>query len=273
MSQLENTLGLIAGKGTYPQWVIREARAAGVVRVVMVAFEGETDPDVAARADEVVWIRVGQLGRLIRELRGRGVERAMMAGQITPGRLFDLRPDWKALTVLLKLKRRNAETLFGAVADALEEAGVTLLPATSYLEGFVAGMGRLAGPRPDRQLRWDVETGWPVLQAVSAMDVGQCVVVKKGTILAVEGYDGTNATIRRGGELGRGGATLCKGSKARQDPRFDVPVVGLDTMRVCLEAGVKRVVVETGRTLILDIERVREYCDRNGLMLWGHQVK
>ncbi len=272
MSEIIKSLGLIAGKGAYPALVMTEARRAGVSHIAMAAFEGETSPAVAAMADEVVWMRVGQLGKLIRSLKQFGVADAMMAGQITPGRLFDLRPDWKALKVLLSLKRRNAETLFGAVADSLEHAGIRLLPATQYLDEYVAGEGRLAGPRADRQLKWDLDTAWPVITQLSALDVGQCVVVKKGTILAVEGYDGTNATIRRGGELGRGGATLCKISKPDQDFRFDVPVIGMDTVKACHDAGIKRIILESGRALILDKEEVFEFCRQQGITLWGHQA-
>ncbi|MEM6885025.1 MAG: UDP-2,3-diacylglucosamine diphosphatase LpxI [Verrucomicrobiota bacterium] len=266
-------LGLIAGKGRYPALVVQEARRSGVERVTMAAFEGETTLEVAELADEVVWMRVGQLGKLLKTLKEFGVKQAMMAGQITPGRLFELRPDWQALKVLLSLKQRNAETLFGAVADAMERAGIELLPAMTFLDEYVAGAGHLAGPRADRQLQWDLHTAWPVITQLSALDVGQCVVVKKGTILAVEGYDGTNATIRRGGELGRGGATLCKISKPNQDFRFDVPVIGLDTVKTCQEAGIQRIILESGKALILDKEEVFAFCKQHKITLWGNGEK
>ncbi|MEM6600694.1 MAG: UDP-2,3-diacylglucosamine diphosphatase LpxI [Verrucomicrobiota bacterium] len=266
-------LGLIAGKGRYPALVIQAARQAGLEKIAMAAFEGETSLEVAEMADEVAWMRVGQLGKLLHILRSFDVEDVMMAGQITPGRLFDLRPDWQALKVLLSLKQRNAETLFGAVADAIEQHGLRLLPATTFLNQYVAAEGLLAGPRADRQLQWDLDTAWPVVKQLSALDVGQCVVVKQGTILAVEGYDGTNATIRRGGELGRGGATLCKISKPNQDFRFDVPVIGLDTVKICQEAGIQRIILESGKALILDQAEVFTFCKQNKITLWGNAPK
>ena len=268
-----SALGLIAGKGRYPALVIQQARREGVERIVMAAFEGETSPEVAELADEVVWMRVGQLGKLLKVLRQFAVKEVMMAGQITPGRLFDLRPDWRALRVLLSLKQRNAETLFGAVADAMAQEGIHLLPATTFMEPYVAGKGYLAGPKADRQLHWDLEVAWPVVTQLSALNVGQCVVVKKGTVLAVEGYDGTNATIRRGGKLGRGGATLCKISKPKQDFRFDVPVIGLDTVKTCHEAGIQRIILETAKALILDKEEVFTYCKQHRITIWGNGIE
>ncbi|MEM6822593.1 MAG: UDP-2,3-diacylglucosamine diphosphatase LpxI [Verrucomicrobiota bacterium] len=268
-----SVLGIIAGKGNYPRLMLQEARRQGRRRIVMAAFEGETDQALAAEADQVEWMRVGQLGKLLSFFKNAEVSEAVMAGQITPGRLFDLRPDWKALRLLLSLKRRNAESLFGAVADVLENEGVCLLPATTYLDKYLAGLGLIAGPRRDGQLKWDLETAWPVVIQLSALDVGQCAVVKKGTVLAVEGYDGTNATIRRGGKLARGGATLCKLSKPNQDMRFDVPVIGLNTLEVCYEAGIKRIIVEAGMTLILDLEDVRRFCQDHRITLWGHSER
>lgn len=268
-SKNKSPFGLIAGKGDYPARVLEGARSGGR-SVFVVAFHGETAEAVAEAADDAVWLRLGQLGAMIRALRKAGVNEVVMAGQITPGRLFDLRPDLRALRILLSLKKRNAETLFGAVAEALEAAGIHLLPATTYLEKDLAGEGHLAGPRRWKHLRWDIETGWPVLESLGALDVGQCVVVRAGTVLAVEAYEGTNATIRRGGQLGKGKATLLKGSLPGQDFRFDVPVVGPRTIEVCREAGIRCVVVECGKTLILDPDAVRRLCDEAGITLWGH---
>lgn len=262
-------LGLIAGKGDYPKRVIEGAHADGR-RVFCIALTGETSEAVAELADEVVWLRVGQLGKLLRALKKAGVAEAIMAGQVTPERLFDLRPDFRALRILLSLKKRNAETLFGSVAHALEKEGVQLLPATTYLEPDLAGEGYIAGPHRWKHVRWDIETGWPVLQSLGSHDVGQSVVVKSGTILAVEAYEGTNAAIRRGGELGKGKATLLKGSRPGQDFRFDVPVIGPRTVEVCMESGIRCIVVETGKTLILDREEVIRKCSEYRITLWGH---
>jgi DUF1009 family protein len=264
------SLGLIAGKGSYPFLVAREARAHGVGRIVLAAFEGETDPALAAEAGVVQWMRVGQLGRLLDFFRGEGVSEAMMAGQITPGRLFDLRPDFKALFLLAKLRSRNAESLFGAVADELEKAGVRLLPAVTYLDEHLATPGLLAGPAPGRGLVRDIEFGWPLVKQIAALDIGQTLVVKKGTVLAVEGFDGTDETIRRGGRLGKGGAVVLKVSKPDQDFRFDVPVIGPATLRSAAEGGVGAIVCEAKKTLLLDRAELSELARLHRITVWGH---
>ncbi|MDZ4788635.1 MAG: UDP-2,3-diacylglucosamine diphosphatase LpxI [Blastochloris sp.] len=263
-----STLGLIAGKGIYPRLVLDAARRKGLT-IVMAAFEGETSVELAESADYHQWMRLGQLGVLIDYFKKQNVTQAMMAGQITPSRLFDLRPDFRTLMILATLKKRNAETLFGAVADELQKNGIVLLPATTHLEDSLAGVGLLAGPKPSRSFFSDLEIGWPVAKAISALDIGQSIVLKKGTILAVEGYDGTNATIRRGGELGKGAAVLIKVSKPRQDMRFDVPVIGPDTLKICAESGVSALVVESKKTLLLLPDEIRQLAQQFNLTLWG----
>jgi DUF1009 family protein len=263
-------LGLIAGKGIYPRLVLEAARQAGVSRVCVAAFEGETAPELAAAGDVACWMRVGQLGRLLDFFRREGVDRAIMAGQITPGRLFDMRPDLKALLLLARLKERNAESLFGAVAGALAEAGVELLPATTYLEDLLAPPGWIAGPRGGRHLQRDIAFAWPILKQIAALNIGQSLVVKKGTVLAVEGYDGTNATIRRGGALAPG-AVLLKAAKPGQDMRFDVPVIGPDTVRIAAESGIAAIVVETGKTLLLGLDEIRALAQKHGITVTGNE--
>jgi DUF1009 family protein len=263
-------LGLIAGKGIYPRLLLEEARKAGERRICVAAFEGETASELGEAADAVCWMRVGQLGRLLDFFCQEHVDRAVMAGQITPGRLFDLRPDFKALVLLARLKERNAESLFGAVAGALQSAGVTLLPATTHLERFIAPPGWIAGPKPHRHLARDIAFGWPIVKQIAALNVGQTVVVRKGTVLAVEGYDGTNATIRRGGALASG-AVVLKVSKPGQDMRFDVPVVGPDTLRVAAESGIGAIVVETGKTLLLGLDEIRSLAQKHGVTISGNE--
>jgi len=273
MSQSGETLGILAGRGRYPELVAEGARSSGVRKIVTVAFEGETDSRVTQLSDEVIWLRVGQLGKCIRSLKRHQVHQVMMAGQIQPGRLFDLKPDLTALRLLFGLKERNAETLFGAVTAELSRHGIEVLPAIRCVESYLAGVGHLAGPRPDRQLFRDIELGWPVLSRLGALQVGQCVVVKKGTVLAVEGYDGTDATIRRGGALGGGKATLLKGTRPGQDFRFDVPVIGRATLRTCAEAGIARIVLEGGRTLILDRDEVMAAARKCRICLFGYTTE
>ena len=267
--QKPETLFLIAGNGSYPRLAAKGAREAGVSKIVAAAFEGETDPSLASLVDEIVWMRVGQLGRLITAAKKSGATASMMAGQIAPGNLFDLRPDFHALLLLAKLKERNAETLFGAIADELEKAAVPLLIATSFLENQLSAEGLIAGPKPKDRLLDDIAYGLGIAKEVSRLDIGQTVVVKKGTVLAVEGFDGTDSTIRRGGELGKGEAVVVKVSKPRQDMRFDVPVVGPCTLQTAAAAGVVAIAMEAGRTLFLDKDEVFSLATKHQITLWG----
>lgn len=267
--QTPDTLFLIAGNGTYPPFAVQGAREAGVKRIVVAAFEGETDPALAALVDELHWMRVGQLGRMIDAAKKSGATASMMAGQIAPKHLFDLRPDVRALVLIATLRERNAETLFGAIAAEMEKIGVPLLPATSFLEKHLASEGLIAGPKPKPRLLDDIAFGLRIAKEVSRLDIGQTVVVKRGTVLAVEGFDGTDATIKRGGKLGQGDAVVVKVSKPRQDMRFDVPVIGPRTLETAAAAGVNAIAVETGRTLLLQEDQLRKLATQHHITLWG----
>lgn len=255
-------IGMIAGNGLYPGTFAAAARHAGVRRLVAAAFENETGPDLADMVDAIAWLRVGQLGKLIRFFKDEGVRQAVMVGQIAPKNLFDLRPDMRTLLLLARLKQRNAESLFGAIADELAKDGITLLPATTFLEHLMPPAGLVAGPNI-KERRWeDARYGMRIAKETSRLDIGQTVVVKKGTVLAVEAFEGTNEAVKRGGLLGRGGATLVKVSKPGQDMRFDVPVIGPDTIQTAAEAGVDVIAIEAGRTLVLGWDEVVTRCER-----------
>lgn len=238
-------------------------------RISVAAFTGETDAGLAGLVDEIAWMRVGQLGRMIATVKASGAAQAIMAGQIHPRNLFDLAPDLKALVLLAKLERRNAESIFGAIADELSKAGVELLPATTFLEDDLAPAGLLAGPRLSRRESADVEFGFRMAKEMSRLDVGQSVVVKGGTVLAVEAFEGTNAAMMRGGELGRREAVMVKVSKPRQDFRFDVPVAGPLTLEAARDARIRVIGVEAGRTLLLEPGRTRELAEKFRISLFG----
>ena len=269
---LDQPLGLIAGSNAYPLILAREARAAGVRRIVAAAFSGETDPQLAGLVDQVEWMRVGQLGRMIAFLKESGVREAVMAGQIHPGNLFNLRPDLKALMLLGKLRTRNAETIFGAIADELAKAGITLLDATFHMDKYLAGHGILAGGNLSRREEEDVRFGFEIAKQVSALDIGQTVIVKGGTVLAVEAFEGTNEAIKRGGALGRKDAVMVKVSKPRQDLRFDVPVIGLQTLQAAADARIRVLAVEAGKTLLLDRDPMKEEARRRGITIAGYPL-
>lgn len=262
-------LGIIAGNGAYPQVLAQAARSSGVRKITAVAFTAETDPRLAEFVDEISWLRVGQLNRMLSALRESGLRQAIMAGQIAPRNLFDLQPDWRALLLLAKLKRRNAESIFTAIGAELEKIGVRLLPATTFLENFLAAEGLIAGPKLSRREKSDIEFGWKIAKEIASLDIGQTVVVKNGTVLAVEGFDGTNETIRRGGVLGRDGAIAIKVSKPNQDMRFDVPVIGLETVRTAAETKVRVIAVEAGRTLLLERDHVIQTASSANISIIG----
>ncbi|WP_050027109.1 UDP-2,3-diacylglucosamine diphosphatase LpxI [Verrucomicrobium sp. BvORR034] len=255
-----STIALIAGNGVYPETFVRAARKAGVDRLVVAGFLDETRLDLEESVDAMAWFRVGQLSKMIAFFKKEGVKHVVMVGQIAPKNLFDLRPDLRLLMMLARLKRRNAETLFGGIADEMKKDGIELLPATTFLEEFMPTAGHVAGPNPKKR-RWeDAEYGFTIAKASSKLDIGQTVVVRNGTVLAVEAFEGTNEAIKRGGSLGKGSATMVKVSKPNQDMRFDVPVVGPDTISTAAAAGVDVIAVEAGMTLILDQSEVFRRC-------------
>ncbi len=265
----KESLGLIAGRGVYPALVARAARRAGVDLLSTVAFVGETDPEIEQLSSRVEWLRVGQLGSLLRFFRRSGVSRAIMAGAVAPAHLFDLRPDLKALLLLARLKVRNATTIFGAIAEELRGAGVLLLPATTYLEDELAPAGHFGGPSLRPRQKEDGEFGFRMAKEIARLDIGQSLVVKQGTVLAVEAFEGTDKTLERGGGLGRGKAVLIKVSKPEQDFRFDVPVIGRQTIEMARRSGVALIVCEAGKTLILEKEKVVQLAEELGISLYG----
>lgn len=264
-----DSLGIIAGNGRYPILLAEAARARGVKRLAIAGFSGETSSEVEKLADNYTKLRVGQLGGLCSYFRDQNIKQAIMAGQIAPGNLFDLRPDLKALLLLAKLKERNAESIFAAIADELKKVGVELLPATTFLEDSLPEPGHIAGPKLTRQQIGDVSFGFRIAKEISRMDIGQSVVVKKGTVVAVEAFEGTDATMERGGRLGKGEVVLVKVSKPNQDFRFDVPVIGTRTMERAHDCGVKVIACEARRTLLLDRKLVLEQAERWKISLFA----
>ena len=254
MSSAVTTLGLIAGNRSLPLVFARKARLAGVQRLVAVAFEGETDPALAGLVDEIVWLRVGQLGRLLDAFTRRGITQCVMLGQINPSNLFDLRPDLRTVALLLRLKEKNARTIFGAIADELARAGVELVPATPWLQALMPAAGFRLGPSLSADQQEDIAFGWRIAKEVSRLEIGQTVVVKHGTVLAVEGFEGTDRCLARGGELAgpKGGAVAVKLAREGHDMRFDIPCVGRQTVENCAAAHLAVLAFEGQKTLLLD---------------------
>jgi UDP-2,3-diacylglucosamine hydrolase len=258
-------LGLIAGSKALPLMLARQARAAGVPKIVAVAFEGETDREIASVVDEVVWLRVGQLTKMIAAFSSRGVARCVMAGQIAPSNLFNLRPDLRAVGLLLRLKQKNAHTIFGAIADELAKEGVTLIDAVPWLEPLMPSAGFHLGRELSVEQAEDVAYGFKLAKEVSRLEIGQIVVVKNGTVLAVEGFEGTDACLARGGQLAGkdGGAVAVKVAKERHDMRFDIPCIGARTIQICADNGVAVLALEPRKTLVLEQDQVAGLCRKN----------
>jgi DUF1009 family protein len=269
MNPAQETLGMIAGNRALPLLFARAARGAGVKRLVAVAFEGETDPAIASLVDDVVWVKVGQLSRMIAAFTDRKVRQCVMLGQIAPKNLFDVRPDLRAMAVLFKLKERNAHSIFGAVANELKKDGVELIEATPWLQPLMPGAGFQLGRKLSEEQRADVEFGFGIAKEVSRLEIGQTIVVKAGTVLAVEGFEGTDKCLARGGELAGkdGGAVAVKVAKVNHDMRFDVPCLGPQTLETCARAGVAVLAFESGRSLLLEQEVCVSLAERNKLTI------
>lgn len=262
-------LGIIAGNGELPLAAARAARAGGVKSLVAVAFDGETNREVAKQVDEVVWLKVGQLGKMIEAFGARGVRECIMVGQIAPRNLFHLRPDLRALKLLAGLKTKNAESIFGAIAEELEKEGVRLIDATPFLRELMPPAGVLTQRQPTQQQRRDIELGWKIAKAIASLDIGQTVVVKEGAVLAVEAWEGTDECVRRGGALAgkEGGAVAVKVSKPNQDMRFDIPTSGPRTIKVCREAKIAVWAIEADRTLLLEREKTLAAAEKGKVVI------
>jgi hypothetical protein len=258
MSLSPDTVGIIAGNRSLPLLFARQARALGVKRIVAVAFEGETNPALAPLVDKIVWLKVGQLSKLLSAFTDNGVAQCVMLGQIAPKNLFDIRPDLRAMALLLKLKEKNAHTIFGAMADELKKAGVELVDASPWLQPLMPGPGFRLGPTLSAAQQADVALGLQVAKEISRLEIGQLVVVKNGTVLAVEAFEGTDKCLSRGGELAgaEGGAVAVKVAKDKHDMRFDVPCIGPQTLETCAAARIAVLALEAGRTLVLEQAQV-----------------
>ncbi len=255
MANSPQSLGIIAGNRTLPRVLAREARAAGVQHLVAAAFTGETEPELAELVDVIEWLRVGQLGKLVAFFQEHKITQCVMVGQIAPKNLFDLRPDLRAVKLLSRLPEKNAHSLFGGIANELAEDGITLIEATPWLKPAMPEPGFQLGPEPTDDTRTDIEYGIRIARETSRLEIGQTVVVKNGTVLAVEGLEGTDVCLTRGGELARD-AVAVKIPKPGHDLRFDIPCLGAQTLETCAAAHIRALAFQAGQTLLLDEQEV-----------------
>ena len=264
-------VGLIAGSGQFPLLFANAARQASV-RVLAVGFDGETDPKLANYVDEFHMLKLGQLNRLVETLRKGGITYAAMAGAINKTRIYTkIRPDWRAVRFLTRLRNNKDDSLLRALADELESEGILVQPSTIFLPELLAPEGILTRRKPNRRERADMAFGWNLAKAIGTLDIGQCLVVKHMAVLAVEGIDGTDATIMRGGRLCREGAVVVKVSKPFQDLRFDVPAAGFDTIETMKRVNARVLMIEAGKTVLFDREKMIDAADAAGISILAHK--
>ena len=281
-------LGLIAGNGRFPFLLLDAARAHNLT-VVVAAINEETDPEINARAAadpgiHVHWLSLGELSRLIETFQAEGVTRVVMAGQVKHKQIFSsIRPDWRLAKLLLNLRTRNTDMLLSAVAKVLGDEGIELISSTTYLEPLLAKPGVLTARGPDEEEGKDIAYGRTVAQAIAAYDLGQTVVIAAQACVAVEAMEGTDATIARAGELFRTidfadapnphpttlrrSLTVVKVAKPNQDMRFDVPVIGVATIRTMQAAGATCLAIEAGKTLLFDPAAIVTAADQAGITI------
>lgn len=261
--------GLIAGNGQFPFLVAEGARKSGVA-VAVVAIREETDPRIDEVADNVTWVGIGQLGKMIAFFKKNGVTRAMMAGQVKHVQLFSgAMPDIRMVKMLWNLPRRNTDALIGGIADELAKEGIELIDSTHFVKDQLAPAGVLTKRKPTDLELGNIEYGRHIADEIARLDLGQTIVVRAKACVAIEAMDGTDATIRRAGELANGKLTVVKVAKPDQDMRFDVPVVGIPTIETMIAAGVTCLSITAGKTLIFDREEMLKLANTNKICIIG----
>jgi DUF1009 family protein len=250
-----NAIGIIAGSGRLPFVAAAEARAQGR-RVVAIGIRGETDASLAGLVDALHWVRLGQLGAVVKRLRQEGVKEALLLGKVEITHLFsNLRPDLLGARVLFRARDMRGDSVLEAIVQTLSDEGIRILETPPFLGPVLLSAGVLTRRVPSDQEQKDIALGREVARQIAALRIGQTVVLKNGTVVAVESVEGTDAAIRRGGQLARGGVVVVKVARADQDLRFDLPTVGPETLHALQEASATALALDAGCTLLLDRER------------------
>lgn len=261
--------GLIAGNGRFPFLVIDGARRANA-ELSVVAIKEETDPDIEKFADDVLWVGIGQLGKMISHFKKLGVEKAIMAGQVKHVQIFSgALPDLRMVKMLWNLPRRNTDALIGGVAAEMAKEGIELIDSTYFIQDLLAPEGAITRRKPSKDEAANIEYGLHIATELGRLDLGQTVVVRAKACVAIEAMEGTDAVIRRAGELAKGKLTVVKVAKPEQDMRFDVPVVGLPTVENMIAAGATCLSVTAGKTLIFDRDEMVALAEKNGICMVG----
>jgi DUF1009 family protein len=266
MAARTNSIGLIAGSGKLPFLFSRAARQQGR-RVLAVGFRGETSPTLAGQVDELAWVRVGQLGGLLKQFKKWGVKRAYMQGKVQHRKLYQVRPDLKAIAVIAKLAERSGTAIMAAVANELKKQGVGMGDCRDYLEECLVKKGLHAGKKYDAALAADIKLGQRTARLLADNRLGQSVAVKNGAVVALEAMEGTDALVRRAVKLAGKGLVIVKCAGEKHDYRFDVPTVGTATLNLLEKSRVACLALEAGRTFIIDRDKFLARAGKSGLRL------
>jgi UDP-2,3-diacylglucosamine hydrolase len=261
--------GIIAGNGSFPFLVLDGARRAGV-SLAVVAIKEETDPRIDDGEEDVKWVGIGQLGKMISFFKDRGVDNVMMAGQVKHAQIFSgALPDLRMVKMLWGLPRKNTNALIGGVAAELAKEGIELIDSTFFIREQLATEGVLTKRQPTATESANIEYGLHIASEIARLDLGQTIVVRAQACVAIEAMEGTDATIKRAGELARGKLTVVKVAKPAQDMRFDVPVVGLPTIQTMIDAGATCLSITSGKTLIFDRDEMLKLANAHGVAIVG----
>lgn len=260
-------IGLIAGNGQLPI-LFANALKERDLRIIAVAFKGETLYSLKEYVEKVIWISIGQLQLLIETFKNEGIDNVVMIGGITKALLFsDEKPDYRAASFLSSLKNKKDDILLRSFAEELQKDGINIESSTKYLPSILAQKGCLTKRLPTVDEYRDIKFGWDVAKDIGKLDIGQTVVVKDQAVLAVEAIEGTDEAIKRGGKYGNGQIIVVKVSKPGQDMRFDIPVVGMGTIRSLKEARASALAIEAGSTIILDKDEMIKYANEAGISI------
>jgi hypothetical protein len=264
------TVGLIAGNGRFPLLFAQAARAQGY-QVVACGIEKEADPILSKMTDQFEWVKIGELKKMVKFFLAHGVHEAVMAGKVEKVRLLqeNVRPDLDMLGVLMKLKDHKDDSLLGGIADYLHHQGIDLMDSTWLMESYLPGPGPLGKRKCSKEDLENVNFGFKIAKHIASEDIGQTVVVKNKTVVAVESVEGTDQAILRGGQLGGGDVVVIKVAKPKQDMRFDVPAAGLTTLESLMTAKAKVFAFEAGKTLFFDLDLFLERANKAGIALIG----
>ena len=261
---MKQRIGIIAGGGQFPRLIAQNARESGDF-VAVCGFHGHSSPDLAEVADAFCLLHLGQIDKLIAFFRREGVDTLCLAGSINKPKALDLRPDWRAMRLLFKLARKGDDALLRAVLTELESEGFRVIAPSTLAPGLHCPPGQLSRTPPTPEILADIAFAWPIAASLGRYDIGQCLVVREGMVMAVECLEGTDATLRRGGELGGKGCIAVKRCKPGQEERVDLPSVGLETVRLLVDAHYACLALEAGKTLFFDLDDALALADRHGL--------